>query len=294
MTFLLHDLARLTKLPISLAVTLTAGLGFLLFAGRVTADLGWCLLGTVLAAASASALNQVQDAARDARMARTASRPLPGGRMDRPTAVFVAVLLALLGFAALATVSTHPLSAMGLTALAMAWYNGVYACLKRVTAFAVVPGAAIGSIPPMVGWVSAGGSLDDPAIWLVATLLFLWQVPHFWLLVMRHGDEYVAAGLPALTERLAPSSLARVTFAWTLAAVAFAPGVALSVGAGPVPFAIVTALSVALAAASLPLLRIPPGVGASAPDLARRAFGRLNAWMVAVVVALSAAALVPG
>ncbi|MBM4398528.1 MAG: UbiA family prenyltransferase, partial [Deltaproteobacteria bacterium] len=270
MIALLRDVIVLTKLPISAAVTLTTALGFLLFDGRVTADLGWCLLGTLLAATSASALNQVQDAARDARMARTASRPLPGGRIDRATAVFVATVLALLGFAALATVSTYPLSAMGLTALAMAWYNGGYAGLKRVTAFAVVPGAAIGSIPPMVGWVSAGGSLDDPAIWLVATLLFLWQVPHFWLLVMRHGDEYAAAGLPSLTERFSPAALARITFAWTLAAVAFAPGVALSVGAGPVPFAVVTALSVALAGASLPLLRVSPdgAPGAAVPAAA--------------------------
>ena len=68
---------------------------------------------------------------------------------------------------------------------ALIWYNGIYTPLKRKTAFAVVPGSVIGAIPPMVGYVAAGGSALDPQILAFAFFMFMWQIPHFWLLIMK-------------------------------------------------------------------------------------------------------------
>jgi len=101
---------------------------------------------------------------------------------------------------------------------AIVWYNGAYTYLKRVMAFASIPGAVVGMIPPAIGWVFAGGSLLDARLATVCFLFFMWQVPHFWLLVLNHGEEYERAGLPSLTAVLGKPQIARITFAWIVAA----------------------------------------------------------------------------
>ncbi len=73
-------------------------------------------------------------------------------------------------------------------------------------------------VPPAIGWVSAGGALLDPRIVAICFLFFLWQVPHFWLLLLNHGDEYEHAGLPSLTGVMSKPQIARVTFIWIVAA----------------------------------------------------------------------------
>jgi protoheme IX farnesyltransferase len=102
--------------------------------------------------------------------------------------------------------------------LALFWYNGVYTYLKKKTAFAAVPGAAVGMVSPAIGWVSAGGDLFDPRIAAVCFIFFMWQIPHFWLLLLNHGKEYEQAGLPSLTRVMSKPQIGRVTFAWIVAA----------------------------------------------------------------------------
>ena len=92
----------------------------------------------------------------------------------------------------------HPLAAL-LGLITVVWYNGIYTPLKRVTAFAAIPGGVVGAIPPVIGWVSGGGDPTDARIIVVAFFFFVWQVPHFWLLLMRIGGDYERAGLPSLT-----------------------------------------------------------------------------------------------
>lgn len=98
--------------------------------------------------------------------------------------------------------------------LAYFLYNIVYTYLKRYTPWAVIPGALIGSIPLVIGWVSAGGSISDPAVLPIAAFFFVWQVPHFWLLIMKYGREYETAGFPSLSDSMTDVQIGRMIFLW--------------------------------------------------------------------------------
>jgi protoheme IX farnesyltransferase len=104
-----------------------------------------------------------------------------------------------------------------LGAAAVFWYNILYVRLKKVSAFAVVPGALVGSIPPVMGWAAGGGTLSDPRLAALAFFFFMWQIPHFWLHLLTYGKEYAEAGLPSLTEVFSPEQLERLTFQWVSA-----------------------------------------------------------------------------
>ena len=106
-----------------------------------------------------------------------------------------------------------------LAAIAAAWYNGIYTLLKRFTAFAAVPGAMVGIIPPAIGWTAGGGGCcRTPASSRLCFLFFMWQVPHFWLQVLHHGREYEQAGLPSLGRLMQASrQIGRITFIWICA-----------------------------------------------------------------------------
>jgi len=203
---------ELTKLRISGASTFTAAAGYIAFRRGVDAGLITTLLGILLLAMGSSALNEVQERDLDARMPRTAQRPLPRGDYTPAVATGIAVGLALAGFLLLFLV--HGPASAWLGALALAWYNGFYTPLKRVSAFAVVPGSLIGALPPAIGWAAAGGAVKDPTILALAFVFFIWQVPHFWLLVALHAEGYEEAGFPTLVTVFGRRRLARLTFTW--------------------------------------------------------------------------------
>src|SRR5262249_55606588 len=147
---------------ITLASTLTAGAGYFALARRVDVGLLTSCLGVLFLAMGSAALNQWQERTLDARMERTRRRPIPSGAMSPADALAVVAVLAGAGVFLLLR-SSALAAALGLAA--MAWYNGVYTFLKRVTAFAAVPGALIGALPPAIGWTAAGGSpLDRPVL----------------------------------------------------------------------------------------------------------------------------------
>ncbi len=166
-------------------------------------------------ACGASALNQYQDRNRDAKMDRTRARPLPSGALAPALALAAATASILAGLLILFFAGS---GAFALGLFALLWYNGVYTSLKRVTAFAAIPGAAVGMVPPAVGFVAGGGSPFDAKIVVICLIFFLWQVPHFWLLVLKYGEDYERAGLPSLTQSMDKAQISRVTFAWLTAA----------------------------------------------------------------------------
>jgi protoheme IX farnesyltransferase len=278
----LRLLMELTKLPIAIMSTLTTATGYVLFAESPSLSMWSSLLGTLLLAAAAGTFNQLQEQHFDALMPRTRGRPLPSGRIDRPTAWLVGIGLAGVGFAALATGPEQPLLVLSLGAAALFWYNGVYTYLKRVTAFAVVPGALIGALPPAIGWCAAGGSIVDARIWLVAGFLFVWQVPHFWLLALRYDTDYRESGWPVLTDTFSAAQVGRLTFAWIVATVVTGFMSAVLVRIAPAALSVFAAASVWLVWRSSVLL----GDSVSTPDL-RGTFGRINLFALLACLVLA-------
>ena len=103
---------------------------------------------------------------------------------------------------------------MFLGLLNLLWYNAIYTPLKKKTALAIIPGSLVGAIPPMIGWVAAGGYVFDPGILMIAFFFFIWQIPHFWLLLLMFNKDYERAGFPTLTKIFNHEQLSRITFVW--------------------------------------------------------------------------------
>ncbi len=208
----LKIVSELTKLKISAFAALSACAGFIVAGQRPLAELPGLILGVFLLACGSCALNQFQERETDPLMARTKGRPLVSGKLSPSAAVSIASGLILAGGLLLFRLSGWMSGGLGL--LAVFWYNAVYTPLKRRTAFAAIPGALIGAIPPVLGWVSGGGGLLEPGAKALAFFFLLWQVPHFWLLLLDSGGDYERAGLPSLTETFSPVQLRRIVFVW--------------------------------------------------------------------------------
>ena len=209
-------LLQLGKTKISLLATLSAATGYLLVAGRLTTHMFVLTAAVFLLAFGSCALNQYQERRTDRLMERTRSRPIPSGRLNPGTALFISLGLIFTGLVILLYGANE--TAFFLGTFAVAWYNGVYLYLKQKTAFAAVPGALVGAIPPALGWVSGGGTLVDGRLWAIATFFFIWQVPHFWLLFLDFADDYERAGLPSLRKIFTPGQLRRIVFLWIMSA----------------------------------------------------------------------------
>lgn len=213
-------IAPLARVRIAALAALSTATGYLVLRPQFTLGLGAACVGVFLLASGASALNQWQEPDIDARMARTRARPLPSGMLRSRHALAVACVLVVCGALLLSISGARP---VGLGLAALLAYNAVYTPLKRVTAFAAVPGGLVGVIPPAIGWTVAGGASDDPRLLALAFFLFVWQVPHFWLLLLCRADEYADAQLPSLAGTLGPRALGRLTFVWMATAALAAP-----------------------------------------------------------------------
>lgn len=209
------SILELSKVKITFAVSLTTITGYVLASGRFDTGLILPTLGIFLLACGSSALNHYQEKDRDAMMKRTQNRPIPSGRISAGGALITSLILSISG--SLLIYFGSGMLAMQLALLALIWYNFIYTPLKKKTAFAVVPGSVIGALPPLVGWVAGGGSLADPRALIIAFFFFIWQVPHFWLLLLKYGKEYESAGYPSLTSIYTEKQIKYTTFIWTLA-----------------------------------------------------------------------------
>lgn len=184
---------ELGKPRLSALVAVTTAAGFVLAdpQGAGWLRFAWTLAGTSLAALGANALNQWWEMRRDARMRRTAGRPLPQGRVRPPTAL--AVGLAAGAGGPLLVTWTVGLGAGLLAAVAVVIYVFFYTPLKARTSLNTLVGAVVGAIPPLIGWQAAAGRLD-PGAWVLAAILFVWQIPHFLALAWLYRDDYERGG----------------------------------------------------------------------------------------------------
>jgi heme o synthase len=208
---------ELSKLKIMIPVSLTGFTGYFILDPHLSLNILVLTTGILLLAISASILNQVQEAELDRKMNRTQKRPIPSLKINLLNAklFFLANLLT----GTLLVYSAGGIKAAILGLFTIFWYNGIYTYSKRITAFAVVPGAITGSLPPLIGWVAAGGGILDKPIIFLEFLFFVGQVPHFWLLILKYGEEYKQAGMPSLTGILSTSQINRLTFTWVVSSV---------------------------------------------------------------------------
>ena len=202
------------KVRISLPIALSALTGYIMYTRELN-EQGWLLaLGVFFMSCSSSALNHWQERDIDAKMPRTKKRPIPSGRISAGGAFAVVIGFAVIGTTIL--FFTNPVIAAILSWTTLFFYNLVYTPLKRVTAFAVIPGSMVGALPPMIGWAAAGGNLTSEVILLVATFFFIGQIPHFWLLLLMFGDQYKLANMPSLNQIFSELQITRITYTWVL------------------------------------------------------------------------------
>ncbi len=193
------DLVALTK-PGIIRLNLFAAFGGYWVAAKWSFpdvwQLVWMLVGSALTMASACIFNNYLDRDLDIKMARTRNRVLPQERLSPSFVLAYAVVLGLAGLAVLFLL-INPLSGwLGL--LGMFVYVVIYTMwLKRSSTWSTSVGGISGAMPPVIGYCSVTGTVDEGA-WLLFALLFLWQPPHFWSLAIRRRSEYSAAGFPVL------------------------------------------------------------------------------------------------
>lgn len=204
---------KLIKATISFPVTFLCFAGYYLHTNHVDYRIWLACAGVFLLSSASSALNQVIEQKYDAIMERTKNRPLPSGQITTNTAIIIVICLFLLGTGSLMALSITS-ALLGL--LAVAWYILVYTLLKRKTPFATIPGSLIGALPVLIGWTAAGGSLTNVPILLIATFIFLWQIPHFWLLMIVYGTDYEKAGFPTLFRIFSARNLKFWTMCWII------------------------------------------------------------------------------
>jgi len=184
-------LSKLVRIKLSLAVTLSALIGYVFADGRDLKTALGIALGVLLLSSASSVLNQLQEAEYDAKMDRTKKRPLASEVVSEKIAVRLFAILLLSGTILLATISSWS-AVVGLITIAI--YNLIYTPLKRKSGLAIFPGAIVGALPPILGWVGHSTNILDPGIVLLAGFMFLWQVPHFLMLSFKYKHEYLEAG----------------------------------------------------------------------------------------------------
>ncbi len=192
-----RDFLALTKPRVMTLVVFTGLCGMLAAPAHIHPVLGFtAILCIALGAGAAGALNQWYEADLDAKMKRTAKRPLPAGRMDRQSALHFGVGLA--GFSLVLMYFAVNLAATLILAASILFYVFIYTIwLKRRTPQNIVIGGAAGAFPPMIGWAAATGDVSTMSVLLFA-LIFLWTPPHFWALALFVKTDYANAGVPML------------------------------------------------------------------------------------------------
>ena len=193
--------SELVKLRLTTMVLITTAMGFYLASANA---FDWrmllhALFGTGLLACGAAALNQYLEKEFDAKMSRTANRPIPAGHIRPERALLAGGALAVIGLVYLA-VQVNPITSV-IGAVTLVFYIAVYTPLKRVTSLNTIVGAIPGALPPLMGWTAAGGREEAiaPEGWSLVAILFFWQLPHFLAIAWIYRNDYEKAGFKMIS-----------------------------------------------------------------------------------------------
>jgi protoheme IX farnesyltransferase len=218
------DYIALLKPRVMSLVIFTALVGLVIAPGHFHPVLGFTSLLCIAVGAGASgALNMWYESDIDAKMSRTANRPIPRGRITRPEALTFGMTLAFFSVMTLGILVNW--FAGALLAFTIFFYVVIYTMvLKRWTAQNIVIGGAAGALPPVVAWAAVSGSLSPEPL-LLFLIIFFWTPPHFWALALFRSDDYARAGVPMLPVVAGPDAtrLQILLYTVVLVAVAVAP-----------------------------------------------------------------------
>jgi protoheme IX farnesyltransferase len=193
---LVADYVELTKPKVQTLLLFTTVMSMEIAGSPSVSKIAVTCLGGYLSAGGAGAVNHYYDRDIDAKMKRTASRPIPSGRVSPRAALIYGIVLSALSFLLLGT-CVNLLSA-SLALAGFLGYVGIYTIwLKRRTPQNIVIGGAAGAVPPLVGWAAVRGSLAWTAVYLFA-IVFYWTPPHFWALSLLMKDEYAKVSIPMM------------------------------------------------------------------------------------------------
>ena len=217
--------ADLIKYKLSAAVTFSGITGYFILKPEPGTDLIFLTAGLFLTAGGSAALNQYSEGNYDRLMQRTKDRPIPAKKLAGKQALGITFAALLSGLSLLFLNGLLPFT-LGLITIFL--YNFVYTKLKRVSPAALIPGSLVGAIPPLIGYVSAGGTIPGPGILLFSSFMFLWQIPHFWLIGLRYSDDYRKAGF-RFNEFFINSRQAKVVvFVWIVLSTLLLLGISIS------------------------------------------------------------------
>lgn len=206
---------EIAKLPLCSLVAFSALFGNLYAWQHIQDQALYIFFGVFLLACGCASLNSFQERFHDELLERTRSRPLVQKSVSSNQAVVQALLLLSLGLLVILISSNIKAFLAGIGGIVI--YNFIYTVLKSKSIYAIVPGAIAGAIPPCIGWLAAGGSLFSHQAMLLVLLLFFWQIPHFFLVLLNHRDDYSQSISPNLLQDFSESALKRIFLPWITA-----------------------------------------------------------------------------
>ncbi len=204
------------KPGISLSIALSAMLGYLIQHPHPDGLFYMTGIFTFLLCAGSGGVNNCQDRHRDAAFERTRNRPLPCGILPFVPMLAQSMVLILVGIAGLG-MTRQPFITMALGLAGVMLYNGIYTPLKSRTILAILPGALCGMVPPAMGWSAAGGTPSmNLGILSVMVIFGVWQLPHYWLILLSHKKDYQKGAFPSMLTLFSLAQMERILLVWVL------------------------------------------------------------------------------
>jgi protoheme IX farnesyltransferase len=203
----------LAKVPLCFLVGCSTVFGYIWADPVIAGRTFFSGFGIFVIATGAATLNSMQEYRLDGELERTRNRPLPKGLITPIQAGVQALVLFFIGFIILFTASETLLPVL-IATFSVFLYNAIYTPLKKRTVLAIIPGAICGALPPYIGWLGGGGAVVSYSGALLIVLFVLWQVPHFWLVLLTFKEDYEKSNLPNFLKQFREESLKRFFVTW--------------------------------------------------------------------------------
>lgn len=204
---------KLSKALLSFAVSISALIGYFI-SKNVDFSSGLILFfGVFFLSSSASAINQIQEHKSDMLMKRTKNRPIPAKQITINSAIIFSAIMLVIGALFLLKLNFYCFL-LGLLNIVI--YNLIYTPLKYKSQFGLIAGGLVGAIPPIIGWSASSLSFTYEIIFF-STFMFLWQIPHFWILLLKYKSDYNKVNIKNITTNIENNKLKLVIFTWIFA-----------------------------------------------------------------------------